>query len=263
MRKKQKRFLRLQKSLKMVTRTMTTIVSDLQIETVKKDIKNIHLGVYPPNGRVRISVPLKTSDETIRLFIISKIPWIRKQKERFSKQQRQTKREYVTGESHYFFGKRYLLNVQRNSKQPKIEITKKKYLELYVKPNTIIKQKQRIFEQFYRNELEKIIPKLILKWEGKIGVKAKEVKIKKMKTKWGTCNSKDKRIWLNLELAKKPLRCIDYVFVHELVHLIERKHSERFVQLLESAYPKWQQSKDELNQGILSHFEWGCQSDTG
>lgn len=244
----------------MATRTSIITVSNLQIETVRKDIKNIHLGVYPPYGRVRISVPLKTSDETMRLFIISKIPWIKKQKDRFSKQERQTRREYVTGESHYFFGKRYLLNVHKISKQPKIEIVKKTHLELYVKPNTAVEQKQRIFEKFYHNELEKIIPKLILKWEKKVGVKAKEVKIKKMKTKWGTCNSKDKRIWLNLELAKKPLHCIDYVFVHELVHIIERKHSERFLQLLESAYPKWQQSKDELNQGILSHFEWGCQS---
>lgn len=237
-------------------------VSNLTIETVRKDIKNIHLGVYPPNGRIRVAVPLKTSDESTRLFLISKIPWIRKQQMRFSKQERQTSRKYVTGESHYFFGKRYTLNVIHTDKIAKIEIRKKTYVDLYIRSNTTIKQREKVFEKFYRNELEEIIPKLIEKWQKKVGVNAKEIKIRKMKTKWGTCNSKDKRIWLNLELAKKPFHCIDYVFVHELVHLKERKHSDRFIQLLESAYPKWKQSKDELNQGMLSHFEWGCQSNS-
>ena len=244
----------------MTIETTKTHISNLQIETVRKDIKNIHLGVYPPEGRVRVSVPLKTNDESLRLFLISKISWIRKQQKKFSQQERQTKREYVTGESHYFFGRKYQLNVHKTEKNPRIEIHKKTHIELYVKPNTTIKQKQKIFEKLYRNELEKIIPKLLQKSEDKVGVKVSEVKIKKMKTKWGTCNSKDKRIWLNLELAKKPLHCIDYVLVHELVHLREKKHSDRFFQLLESAYPRWQQSKDELNQGILSYFEWGCKS---
>ena len=117
-------------------------------------------------------------------------------------------------------------------------------------------------ERFYRNELEKIIPKLVEKWGDKVGVNVKQVRIKKMKTKWGTCNAKDKRIWLNLELAKQPQHCIDYVFVHELVHLKERKHNERFLSVLEQAYPRWRQSKEELNRGILSHFEWGCQSNS-
>lgn len=244
----------------MTTETTKTIVSNLQIETVRKDIKNIHLGVYPPDGRIRVSIPLKINDEALRLFLISKTSWIKKQHQKFSRQERQTKREYVTGESHYFFGRRYQLNVNHSDSEPKIEIRKKKHIDLYVKPNTTIKQKQKMFEKFYRSELlEKVIPKLLQKWEKKVGVKVNQVKIRKMKTKWGTCNSKDKRIWLNLELAKKPLHCIDYVFVHELIHLIEKKHSERFIQLLESAYPNWQSSKEALNQGILSYFEWGCQ----
>ena len=196
-------------------------IPNLQIETVRKDIKNIHLGVYPPDGRVRVSVPLATNDETLRIFLIKKSD---------------TKQE--------------------------IKVTKKKSIELTVKPKTTIYQKQVMFEKFYREELEKIIPKLLEKWEKKVGVKVKEVRIKKMKTKWGTCNTKDKRIWLNLELAKQPFHCIDYVFVHELIHFKERKHSQRFLELLENAYPKWRQSKDELNQGILSYFEWGCQSNT-
>lgn len=237
-------------------------VSNLQVETVRKDIKNIHLTVFPPDGRVRISAPLATSDETLRIFLLSKSSWIKKQKAIFSKQERQTKREYVSGESHYIFGKRYQLTVKKSNKKQELRITKKKYIELTVKPKTTIYQKQVMFERFYRDELEKIIPKLLDKWEKKIGINVKEVRIKKMKTKWGTCNAKDKRIWLNLELAKQPFHCIDYVFVHEMVHFKERKHSERFFQLLEEAYPKWRQNKEELNQGILGYFEWGRQSNT-
>ncbi len=234
--------------------------SNLQIETVRKDIKNIHLGVYPPDGRVRVSVPRTTSDETLRIFLITKSSWIKKQKEIFSKQERQTKREYVSGESHYIFGKKYQLTVKKSDVKQEIKITKKTSIELTVKPKTTIYQKQMMFENFYRSELEKNIPKLLEKWEKKVGVTVKEVRIKKMKTKWGTCNTKDKRIWLNLELVKQPFHCIDYLFVHELVHLKERKHNDRFMELLEKAYPKWRQSKEELNRGILSHFEWGCKS---
>ena len=239
---------------------MATSLSDLQIEKIRKDIKNIHLSVHPPDGRVRVSIPLSTSDETLRIFLITKSAWIKKQKERFAKQERQTKREYVSGESHYFMGRKYQL-VVKETKEPRIEISKTK-IELFVKPKTTISQKQKMVARFYRNELEKIIPKLVEKWGDKVGVNVKQVRIKKMKTKWGTCNAKDKRIWLNLELAKQPQHCIDYVFVHELVHLKERKHNERFLSVLEQAYPRWRQSKEELNRGILSHFEWGCQSNS-
>jgi len=234
-------------------------VSNFTVETIRKDIKNIHLGVYPPKGRIRMAIPLRTSNKSARLFVISKTPWIKKQQKVFANHQRQTPRKYITGETHYIFGKSYRLNVI-TSDEPKIEIKKKTQIDLYVKPKTTIKQKEKIFENYYRSEINKIILKILKKWEKKVGVKVKEVKIKKMKTKWGTCNDKEKRIWLNLELAKKPFHCINYVLVHELVHLKETKHNDRFMQLLESAYPKWQQHKQELNRGILSHFEWGCKS---
>jgi predicted metal-dependent hydrolase len=186
---------------KVVTRI--TKVSDYQIETVRKDIKNIHLGVYPPNGRIRISVPLRTSDDGMRLFIISKIPWIKKQRERFAKQERQTKRQFISGESHYLFGKRYILNIHKTNQKASIQIQRKTKLNFYVKLSSTTIERQRIFEKFYRRELEKLIPNLMTKWEKMVGVKTRDVRIKKMKTKWGTCNSKNKRIWLNLELAKK------------------------------------------------------------
>ena len=237
-------------------------VSNLSIETIKKDIKNIHLGVYPPNGRIRMAVPLKTKEESVRLFIISKIPWIKKQQQFFVKQERQTPRKYVTGETHYIFGKAYLLNVIKSNEPSKISIKRKTHIDLYVKKSSTILQRRTMFEKFYRKELEIILSKSIKKWEKKVGASAKEIRIKKMKTKWGTCNDKEKRIWLNLELAKKPFHCIDYVLVHELIHLKERKHNERFIQLLESTYPRWQEHKDELNRGILGFFEWGCKSNS-
>jgi len=237
-------------------------VSNLSIEIIRKDIKNIHLGVYPPNGRIRMAVPIKTKKESIRLFAISKIPWIKKQQMFFAKQERQTPRKYVTGETHYIFGKAYRLNVIKSNKPSKIVTKRKTHIDLYVKKSSTILQRKIMFEKFYRKELKTILSKSIKKWEKKVGASTKEVRIRKMKTKWGTCNNKDKRIWLNLELAKKPFHCIDYVIVHELVHLKEKKHSERFLQLLESAYPKWQEHKDELNRGILSYFEWGCKSNS-
>jgi predicted metal-dependent hydrolase len=240
----------------MTTKTIT--LQKLKISTTRKDIKNIHLGVYPPDGKIRASIPLKTSDETLRLFLISKTSWIKKQQEKFLQQQRQSKREYVSGESHYLFGNRYRLNVIDTNESPKIKIHKKTHLNLYVKSNTSLQQKEKLFERFYRLELEKIIPKLLKKWGKKVGVDVNQVKIRKMKTKWGTCNAKKKQILLNLEMAKKPLHCLEYVFVHELVHMIERNHTDKFIELVESAYPKWKKSKQELNQGILSYSVWKC-----
>lgn len=235
-------------------------VSNLSIETIRKDIKNIHLGVYPPNGRIRIAVPLKTKKESIRLFVILKIPWIKKQQKFFSKQERQTPRKYVTGETHYIFGKAYRLNVIKSNEPSKIITNRKTHIDLYIKKSSTILQRRELFEKFYRKELETVLSKSVKKWEKKVGVKIREFRIRKMKTKWGTCNGKEKRIWLNLELAKKPFHCIDYVIVHELVHLKEKKHNDKFIELLELAYPRWQEHKNELNRGILSYFEWGCKS---
>jgi len=205
----------------MNTKKTRTVICDLEIETVKKDIKNIHVGVYPPNGRVRVAAPLKTTDEAIKLLVISKMSWIKKQQLKFEGQERQTKREYVSGESHYFLGNRYRLNVIRTDAKPKIEIKSKTRIDMYVKPQASLEEKERLIDSFYRSELKKQIPKLLSKWQETTGLHIKEIKIKKMKTKWGTCNPKHQRIWLNLELGKKPLRCLEYVLVHEMTHLKE------------------------------------------
>lgn len=231
-------------------------ISNLKIETIKKDIKNIHLGVYPPQGKVRVAAPLNTTDESIRLLVISKIPWIRKQQSKFYKQERQTKREYLSGESHYFFGKRYLLNVINIDAKPYVEIKRNKFIDLYIEENADLSIKGKIFDDFYRCEMKKHIPKLIDKWQKKIGVELNEVKIKKMKTKWGTCNQKEKRIWLNLELAKKPIHSMEYVIVHEMVHLLEKNHNDKFRKLISLYLPQWEQYKKELNNSMLSHSTW-------
>jgi predicted metal-dependent hydrolase len=233
-----------------------TIICDLEIETVKKDIKNIHVGVYPPNGRVRVAAPLKTTDEAIKLLVISKMPWIKKQQLKFEGQERQTKREYVSGESHYFLGSKYRLNVIQSDIKPRIEIKRKTHIDMYVSSKMPLEKRERLMDSFYRAELKKQIPTLLAKCSKITGLNFKEVKIKKMKTKWGTCNPKYQRVWLNLELAKKPLRCLEYVLVHELTHLKEKHHNEQFELLLKSYMPQWDQCKQELNKSVLSYSNW-------
>jgi len=231
-------------------------ICNLMVETVRKDIKNIHLGVYPPNGRIRVAAPLKTSDESVRLLVISKIPWIKKQQSRFMAQERQTKREYISGESHYFLGKRYLLNVIDIEPIPRIEIKRKAHIHMYVKPNSTLKHREKLLEDWYRSEIKKQIALLLEKWSKIIGVRVNKVSVRKMKTKWGTCNTASKRILLNLELAKKPAHCLEYVFVHEMIHILEKKHSDKFMTKMDSFMPNWKQLKQELNKSPLSYSEW-------
>ena len=231
-------------------------VSDIEITIIIKDIKNLHLGVYPPNGRVRIAAPLKTTDESIRLFAISKINWIKKQKAKFKDQERQAKRDYSSGESHYFFGKRYLLNVIHINPSPRIEIKKKTHIDMYIKQNSTQKRKEKILDDWYRLELKKQITKIIKKWEVIIGLKVRDVLIRKMKTKWGSCKPKSKKIIINLELAKKPLGCLEYILVHEMVHFLEKTHSEKFRAYMDSFMPKWKIFKAELNKHPLSYANW-------
>jgi len=240
----------------MSTKETKTKICDLEIHTVKKDIKNIHLGVYPPNGRVRVAAPLNTTDEKIKLLVISKMNWIKKQQAKFRKQDRQTKREYVSGESHFFMGKRYLLNVVCANSKPRVAIKRKSHIDMYIKPKTNNKKREKIMDNFYRSELKKQIPPLIEKWEKITGISVKEFRIKKMKTKLGSCTPKNQRVWLNLELAKKPLHSLEYVLVHEMTHFIEKNHTEKFKMLMKSFIPQWNQYKDELNNSKLGYSKW-------
>lgn len=231
-------------------------VSDITIDVIRKDIKNLHLAVYPPAGRVRIATPLRMDDEAIRLYAISKLHWIKKQRSKFENQVRETKREYVSGESHYVEGQRYLLNVIYENAAPKVEIRNKKYIDLYLRPNSTVEQRARVMTEWYRQRLKDKLPALIEKWQTAIGVQASGWEVKQMKTRWGTCKRETKRIWLNLELAKKSSRCLEYIIVHELVHLLERYHNERFIVLMNRFMPQWRFHQTELNQRILSYNNW-------
>lgn len=230
-------------------------LGNIRIEVEQKDIKNIHLSVYPPNGAVRISAPNKMELDTIRVFALNKLKWIRKQQAIFKSQDRETPREYLTKESHYFLGKRYLLKVIEHNHPPKV-ILKHSDIELYIRPNTPEIKKEKTIEDWYRNELKAISPKLIAKWEKIVGVQSNEFGIKKMRTKWGTCNTEAKRIWLNLELAKKPVECIEFIIVHELVHLLERSHNDKFVSYMNEFMPKWRMHREELNRIPFRHIDW-------
>jgi len=227
----------------------------ISIEVELKDIKNIHLSVYPPMGRVRIAAPSRMNLDTIRIYAISKLSWIKKQQKKFQAQVREAPREYLSKEGHYYLGSRYLLKVIEHDAPPTVNI-RHKTIQLYVRPGTDIPKKQAIMEEWYRAKLKEIVPPIISKWEKAMGVSLNEFGIKKMKTKWGTCNNEAKRVWLNLELAKKPLHCIEYIIVHELVHLLERNHSDKFVAYMNHFLPEWKHLKNELNKLPVSHREW-------
>lgn len=231
------------------------MLGDICIDVVHKDIKNLHLSVYPPAGKVRISAPLRMDTDTIRVFTISKLSWIKKQQSKLRSQERETPREYITRESHYYMGNRYLLKIIEHNASPKVEI-KHGTIEIYIRPNTGLEKRKEILDEWYRKGLKAIIPGIIAQYENKLKVNVAEFAVKKMKTKWGTCNREAGRIWLNLELAKKPLHCIEYIIVHELLHLLERKHNEVFISYMDKFLPKWRFYKEELNRSPLRHENW-------
>jgi len=225
-------------------------VSDISVDVVKKDIKNIHLAVYPPTGRVRLSSPHSMKNESLRLFIISKLGWIRKHIRNMNSQIREPEREYIQGESHWVQGQRYLLNIIEDNAKPRVKIRNKKYLDLYVRPGSDKAKREEVVKEWYRDLLKDQIPALVEKWEIRLGVSISDWGVKQMKTKWGSCNVEDRRIWLNLELAKKPKHCLDYVVLHEMVHLKERHHNERFKELLDQHMPSWRKRREELNEVV-------------
>lgn len=231
-------------------------IGEFTIDVVRKSIKNMHLSVYPPTGRVRIAAPLNVDDEAVKLFAISKLAWIKKNQRKFEDQERQSPRAFVERESHYFEGRRYLLRVTEHDAPPKVIIKTKTHIDLFVRPNTSTEQRQIILNEWYRRHLKSQIPVIIEKWEKIIGVSVSSWGVKLMKTKWGTCNIEDRRIWINLELAKKPLRCLEYIVVHEMLHLVERHHNDNFSSLMDSLIPQWRQYKDELNSLPVSHGDW-------
>ena len=240
----------------MNTEARHVTVSGIKVEVVRKDIKNLHLGVYPPHGRVRVAAPLVGSDEAVRLAVIDKLGWIKRQKAKFADQPRQTQREMVNGESHYFLGQRYRLRVHERDALASVAVRGVASLDLFVRPGASADQREAVLLQWYREQLKVLIPPLLEKWQPILGVHASHWGIKKMKTKWGSCNPTAKRLWFNLELAKKPVMCLEYLVVHELVHLLERNHTERFTALMNGFLPNWSVCRVTLNSGVLGHEVW-------
>lgn len=231
--------------------TIGNITLDLQ----RKEIKNLHISVLPPEGKVRVSAPLKLSDTAIRMAVVKRLAWIRQQQADFAAQPRQSEREMCTGETHYLWGRGYRLDVvQAPVSSVKLKASK---IVLCSREGITPEKRQMILQDWYRAILRKRVEPLIQQWQERIGVTASFVGIKRMKTKWGSCNPSTGRIWLNLELVKKPPECLEFIIVHELVHLLERHHNERFKALMQQHLPKWPEYRRTLNRSPLAFDKWG------
>jgi predicted metal-dependent hydrolase len=230
-------------------------LGEMAVEVILKDIKNIHLSVYPPAGRVRISAPSRMTLDAIRLFAISKLGWIKQQQDKLRGQERETPREYLDRESHFVWGKRYLLKVIECDEPPSVEL-KHNQMFLRLRPGLPGNTKQPIVEAWYRKQIRRVVPSLITKWEPVIGVKVEHFFVQKMKTKWGSCNPTLKRIRLNTDLAKKPPECLEYIVVHEMAHLVSRHHDDQFNALMDNCLPDWKHLRQTLNNTPLAHADW-------
>jgi hypothetical protein len=230
-------------------------LGDIAVDVVLKDIKNVHLSVYPPMGRVRISAPERLSLDTIRVFAISKLDWIKQQQQRLRGQERGTPREYLDRESHYVWGKRYLLKVVEEQAAPKVEVKHSKMV-LRVGLGTNDETKQATVARWHREQIKAVVPDLIANWGPMIGVKVEHAFVQKMKTKWESCNPVKRSIRLNTDLAKKPRECLEYIVVHEMVHLLEPTHNAHFVALMDRLMPQWRVRREQLNRLPVRHEEW-------
>ncbi|MCG6200039.1 M48 family metallopeptidase [Psychromonas antarctica] len=232
------------------------IIAGIKVHLNRKTIKNIHLSVLPPDGRVRLSVPHITSEQAIRLAVINKLAWIKKQQADFANQPRQLTREMVRGESHYLWGKQYRLSIIETTGKFQVKVKGDDKIELSITENTSVENRLKLLNNLYRQEIKTSLEKLLPYWQKKLDVKPETIGIRKMKTKWGSCNIEAKRIWLNLELAKKPFECIEFVLVHELVHLIERHHNDRFKRIMDKNMPDWRERRNLLNSLPLAYEDW-------
>lgn len=230
-------------------------LGDIAVDVVLKDIKNIHLSVHPPTGRVRISAPSRMRLDTIRVFAISKLAWIRQQQEKLRDQERETVREYLDRESHYVWGRRYLLEVAENEGTPFVALKHRRMI-LGVRPPMRRAARDEILAGWYRDLIRAEVPDLIAKWEALLGARVRQVFVQQMKTKWGSCNPRARTIRLNTELAKKPKDCLEYIVLHEMVHLLEPKHGDRFIALMDQYMPRWQFLRQKLNRLPVRHADW-------
>jgi len=239
----------------MSTESAIETVRGLAVHVVRKPIKNLHLGVYPPDGRVRVAAPEGLSSDAVRVAVVRKLGWIRRQQARFRMQARESRREFVSGETYYYLGRRYLLRVVEKRARPGVRIAGR-YLELTCRAGSTREQRAEILEAWYREQLKQVIPPLVADWQPKLGVEVADWRVRRMKTKWASCNPTTRRLWFNSELAKKPKSAIQYLVVHELLHLLHRRHDATFTALLDEHLPKWRSIRVELGRLPLTRDWW-------
>lgn len=231
-------------------------IGGLRVELVRKAIKNLHLGVYPPDGRVRVAAPPTVSDDAVRIAVVSRMGWINRQRAKFLGQARQSERDYVSGETHFHLGQRYRLRLIEQPGPSQVRLTSDRRLELKVPAGSDRGFRERVVQRWQRELLRERSQTLTVEWAARLGMEPPAIGIKRMKTKWGACNPAANRIWLNLELIKKPPECISYLVLHEITHLIERNHGDAFVAFLDRHMPDWRTLRDKLNVAPLAHEEW-------
>lgn len=239
----------------MSTGSANLTVAGIDVDVIYKDIKNLHIGVYPPAGRVRVAAPLRLDDDAVRLALVQRLPWIKRQRDRLRTAERQSLREMVTGESHYVWGNRYRLKVIERPGRAHVELDGDRLL-LYIAPDTATDKRRELLDRWYREQLRGAIPDIISRWEPILDVKVPRFSIRRMKTKWGSCNRETGHIWFNIELAKKNHENLEYIAVHEMTHLLERGHGERFTKLMDRFMPDWRARRDQLNHAPLAYEEW-------
>ena len=227
------------------------VVADILAEVEWKEIKNVHLTIYPPDARVHVSAPMNMTEESIRLFLITKLPWIKQRVSQILEQNRQSPRTYVSGENHYYKGRRYRLKVINHTAAAKVELQGNEFIVMYVREKSTEARRAEALKEWYRAEFKALLPPLVSKWEEILDVKVNKWDVKQMKTLWGSCNHRTRNIIFNLELIKKPLHCIEYIVVHELLHIKVRLHNEEYTALLNRYFPNWKQLKDELNEFVV------------
>ena len=234
---------------------VTIDLGGIEVAVVRKEIKNLHLSVYPPNGAVRIAAPSRMALGTIRVFAISKLGWIKSQQRKLREQPREAPREYLDRESHFVWGRRYLLKLVEEESAPRVELKHSKLL-LHLRPGSSDAKKREVLEDWYRERLKEAVPPLIDRWEALMGVTVRRVFVQRMRTKWGSCSPDVGNIRLNTDLAKKPLECLEYIVVHEMAHLLEPTHNSRFQALMDGLLPHWRLCRDELNRLPVRHEDW-------
>lgn len=233
----------------------TIELGDISIRVMRKPIRNVHLSVHPPDGRVTLSAPSGTRAEVARAYAISKLGWIRRQREQLAAQARESPRRFVERESHYLWGRRHLLMVVEEDTKPSVSVDPKR-ITLRVRPGSTSEKRASLIHEWHKSLLHEVVPALIQKWEPRLSVTVEQYFLQRMKTKWGSCNHEAGHIRINTELVKKPKDLVEYVVVHEMVHLIEPTHSEQFISLLIKHFPSWREARAELNELPLAAEEW-------